>query len=162
MPEFTYRLALRTFRGGQLKKLPCTFSNSVWAVLAEVAWVPSWCKSWVLPPLSNNHHKVEGQQEHKPALGRWGLYNVSQLVGKPCWGFRRCASHLHWDSSCLPSHPRLLNAIQCYLPGRFQIGTSCSQSQRLKWWQFQACTVAALAFGPIHNITTKTLELVQV
>merc|ERR1719341_3218320 len=24
-----------------------------------------------------------------------------------------------------------------------------------------ACTVAALAFGPIHNITTKTLELVQ-
>merc|ERR1712203_133173 len=24
-----------------------------------------------------------------------------------------------------------------------------------------ACTVAALAFGPIHNITTKSLELVQ-
>ena len=32
----------------------------------------------------------------------------------------------------------------------------------LQCWKFQACTVAALAFGPIHNITTKTLELVQV
>ena len=27
--------------------------------------------------------------------------------------------------------------------------------------QFTACTVAALAFGPIHNITTKTLNIVS-